>query len=72
MPGSAISASDAEAILDAKGAKFVAKFSSSNDTYSVVKGEYVAMLLAERCGLYVAPVQLTKALYQRLKLLTQM
>lgn len=60
--GTAIGGARPKALLDAKGAKFVAKFSSSNDTYSVVKGEYVAMLLAERCGLYVAPVQLTKAL----------
>jgi len=36
----------------------IAKFSSSTDTYNVVKAEYVAMRLAARAGLDVAPVRL--------------
>ena len=36
----------------------IAKFSSSTDTYNVVKAEYVAMRLASRAGLNVAPVSL--------------
>jgi serine/threonine-protein kinase HipA len=36
--------------------KFIAKFSSSTDTYNVVKGEYIAMRLAGCVGLNVAPV----------------
>jgi len=36
----------------------IAKFSSSTDTYDVVKAEYVAMRLAVRAGLDVAPVRL--------------
>ena len=36
----------------------IAKFSSSTDTYNVVKAEYVAMRLAARAGLNVAPVNL--------------
>ena len=36
----------------------VAKFPSSTDTYNVVKAEYVAMRLAARAGLDVAPVSL--------------
>lgn len=38
--------------------KMIAKFSSSTDTYNVVKAEYVAMRLAAKSGLDVAPVQL--------------
>ena len=38
--------------------KMIAKFSSSTDTYNVVKAEYVAMRLAAKAGLDVAPVRL--------------
>ncbi|MDC7683102.1 HipA domain-containing protein [Asticcacaulis sp. BYS171W] len=41
--------------------KFIAKFSSKSDVFDVVRGEYVAMRLAERVGLDVAPVQLLNA-----------
>lgn len=41
--------------------KYVAKFSAQNDTYSVVKAEYVAMRLANHAGLAVAPVRLVRA-----------
>lgn len=40
----------------------IAKFSSAADPYPVVKAEYVAMALAERVDLTVAPVSLTTAL----------
>ena len=40
--------------------KMIAKFSSSNDTYNVVKAEYVAMRLAAGAGLDVAPVRLER------------
>jgi len=39
----------------------VAKFSSSSDTYSVVKAEYIAMRIAALAGLSVAPVRLVHA-----------
>ena len=39
----------------------IAKFSSRTDTYNVVKAEYVAMRLAARAGLDVAPVRLVHA-----------
>jgi len=42
--------------------KFIAKFSASNDLYSVVKAEFMAMRLAEAVGLNVAPVHLRSAL----------
>jgi serine/threonine-protein kinase HipA len=41
--------------------KYVAKFSSSTDLYSVVKAEFIAMRLAEFAGLNAAPVKLVKA-----------
>lgn len=41
--------------------KWIAKFSSSTDRFSVVKAEFVAMRLAALAGLDVAPVRLTQA-----------
>lgn len=42
--------------------KLIAKFSASNDLYNVVKAEFIAMRLAAKVGLDVAPVQMTSAL----------
>ena len=47
-----------KAMIHHGDAKMIAKFSSSTDTYNVVKAEYVAMRLAARAGLDVAPVSL--------------
>ena len=44
-----------------QGAKYVAKFSSSTDLYSVVKAEYIAMRLAALAGINAAPVKLVQA-----------
>ncbi|WP_372426163.1 type II toxin-antitoxin system HipA family toxin [Salinarimonas chemoclinalis] len=41
--------------------RLIAKFSSSSDTYDVVKAEFVAMRLAAHVGLDVAPVRLARA-----------
>lgn len=60
--GTAIGGARPKALIDDSDRKYIAKFSSSNDTYSVVKGEYVAMRMATLCGLNVAPVKLTKAM----------
>ena len=38
--------------------KLIAKFSSSTDTYNIVKAEFIAMQLAAKAGLNVAPVKL--------------
>jgi serine/threonine-protein kinase HipA len=58
--GSSIGGARPKALLtdDEEPRKFVAKFSSSSDTYSVVKGEYIAMRLAALAGLNAAPVEL--------------
>jgi hypothetical protein len=41
--------------------KFIAKLGASNDLYSVVKAEFMAMRLAREVGLDVAPVHLRRA-----------
>ena len=47
-----------KAIIQDGDTKMIAKFSSSTDTYNVVKAEYVAMRLAASAGLDVASVRL--------------
>lgn len=59
--GTSIGGARPKALIDSQGRKFIAKFSSSTDTYSVVKAEFIAMKLAAACGLNVAPVALTHA-----------
>ena len=56
--GSSIGGARPKALIADGPRKYVAKFSSSSDTYSVVKGEYIAMRLAALAGLSVAPVRL--------------
>lgn len=59
--GTAIGGARPKALIEKENKKYVAKFSSSNDLYSIVKFEYIAMRLAEHVGLNVAPVTLTSA-----------
>jgi serine/threonine-protein kinase HipA len=59
--GSSIGGARPKALVEENGKKYVAKFSSTTDLYSVVKAEYIAMRLAELAGLDVAPVALKKA-----------
>lgn len=59
--GSSIGGARPKALIEDQGIKYVAKFSSSSDLYSVVKAEYIAMRLAALAGLDVAPVKLTQA-----------
>lgn len=60
--GSSIGGARPKALIEADAKKYIAKFSSTNDLYGVVKAEYVAMRLARIVGLDVAPVSLTRAL----------
>ncbi len=62
LHGSSIGGARPKALLDAGDRKLIAKFASTTDTWSVVKGEFVAMELARRCGLDAAPVELASAL----------
>jgi len=61
LRGSSIGGARPKALIQDQGIKYVAKFSSSTDLYSVVKAEFIAMRLAQLAGLNVAPVKLIKA-----------
>lgn len=61
LHGSSIGGARPKALLHGREVGWVAKFSSTTDTYPVVKGEFVAMELARRAGLKVARVQLASA-----------
>jgi serine/threonine-protein kinase HipA len=62
LHGSSVGGARPKALLSDGDRKLIAKFSSSSDPYEVVKGEFVAMELARRAGLDVAPVQLERSL----------
>ncbi len=59
--GSSIGGARPKALIEAHDKKYIAKFSSSSDLYSVVKAEFLAMRLAALAGLHVAPVRLERA-----------
>ena len=58
--GSSIGGARPKALIEDQGVKYVAKFSSSTDLYSVVKAEYIAMRLGALSGINVAPVKLVQ------------
>lgn len=62
LHGTSLGGARPKVLLEDGERKFIAKFSASNDLYSVVKAEFIAMRLAHKVGLHVAPVQLRKAL----------
>ncbi len=57
--GSSLGGARPKAMIEEGDKKLIAKFSSSSDTYNVVKAEFIAMRLAAKAGLNVAPVRLT-------------
>ncbi|WP_320200607.1 type II toxin-antitoxin system HipA family toxin (plasmid) [Agrobacterium sp. rho-13.3] len=59
--GSSIGGARPKALIEDGEQKFIAKFSSSGDTFNIVKGEYVAMRLAALCGINVAPVKMVRS-----------
>lgn len=62
LHGTCLGGARPKVLLEDGERKFIAKFSASNDLYSVVKAEFIAMRLAHKVGLHVAPVQLRLAL----------
>jgi serine/threonine-protein kinase HipA len=62
--GSSIGGARPKALIEEQGKKYIAKFSASNDIYSVVKAEYVAMRLASLVGLDVASVKIARAAHK--------
>jgi len=61
LHGSSVGGARPKVLLDGGERGLIAKFSSTTDTYPVVKGEFLAMELARRAGLDVPPVRLTAA-----------
>ena len=61
LHGTTIGGARPKALIDDGSRRLIAKFSSTTDTFAIVKGEYLAMDLAARVGLDVAPVELTQA-----------
>jgi serine/threonine-protein kinase HipA len=60
--GTSIGGARPKALIQAEDRRLIAKFSTGNDLYSVVKAEFLAMRLARLAGLRVAPVELARAL----------
>ncbi|MCP3953617.1 MAG: type II toxin-antitoxin system HipA family toxin [Desulfobacterales bacterium] len=60
--GTSIGGARPKAQIEADDKKYIAKFSSTTDLYSVVKSEFIAMRLAALAGLDVAPVALTQSM----------
>jgi serine/threonine-protein kinase HipA len=58
--GTSLGGARPKAMIQDGDRKMIAKFSSSNDTYNVVKAEYVAMRLAAKVALNVASVRLER------------
>ncbi len=62
LHGTSLGGARPKVLLNDGTRKFIAKFPASNDLYSVVKAEFIAMRLAQKVGLNVAPVQLRRTL----------
>jgi len=60
--GTAIGGARPKSLLNGRDKKYIAKFSSSTDTYPLVKYEFLSMRLAAACGLNVAEVSLTQSI----------
>ena len=60
LHGSSVGGARPKATITSGNKKFVAKFSSQNDLYAVVKAEYVAMRLASEVALTVVPASLER------------
>jgi serine/threonine-protein kinase HipA len=62
LHGTSVGGARPKAVVNDGTREYIAKFSSSTDTYDIVKAEYVAMRLAARIGLDVAPVSLRRVM----------
>ena len=59
--GSSLGGARPKAMIEDGNRKLICKFSSSTDSYNVVKAEFIAMRLAAKAGISVAPVVLEHA-----------
>ena len=62
LHGSSVGGARPKALIENGQKRFIAKFSTSTDTYDVVRAEFVAMRLAKMCGLDVAEVLLERCM----------
>lgn len=62
--GTSLGGARPKAQVEDSDKKYIAKFSSTTDLYSVVKAEFIAMRLAALAGLNVAAVSLTRSLHK--------
>jgi len=62
LHGSSVGGARPKSLLNDKGHKWIAKFSSTTDYYPVVRSEYAAMWLAGQCGIEVPAIALLKEL----------
>lgn len=62
LHGSSLGGARPKAALSDQNRSLIAKFSSTTDTWPVVNGEAAAMLLARRCGVDTATVELAQCL----------
>ena len=60
--GSPIGGARPKALINQADKKYIAKFSSSSDLFSVIKAEFISMRLAKFAGIDVADVRLVKSL----------
>lgn len=67
--GTSLGGARPKAQIDDGDKKYIAKFPSTTDLYSVVKAEYIAMRLAALAGLDVANVSLTTSLHKEVLLI---
>jgi serine/threonine-protein kinase HipA len=61
LHGSSIGGARPKAMITTGNKKFIAKFSSQNDVYNVVKAEFIATRLAQKAGIVAASVSLERA-----------
>ena len=59
--GTSVGGARPKALIEEQGRKYIAKFSSTTDTYAIVKAEFIAMRLGELSGLNVAHVRMTRS-----------
>lgn len=62
LHGTSVGGARPKVLLNDGSRRLIAKFSSTTDTFPIVKAEFVGMELARRVGIEAAPVELTEAL----------
>lgn len=69
LHGTSIGGARPKAQIQAGSKKYIAKFSSATDLYSLVKAEFIAMRIGTLAGLEVAPVSLERAMHKEVLLI---